>query len=84
MKVKMRGVQFELTFGRVPGGDDGQTHRINHTIIINSRIRNKRKLAAIVHEILHACLWDLDEDAIEEADESMTDALWALGYRGPK
>ena len=34
-----------------------------------------------IHEALHACLWDLDEEAVEETAEDIARFLWRLGYR---
>lgn len=34
-----------------------------------------------IHEGLHACLWDLDEEAIDSTAVSLTNFLHRLGYR---
>ncbi len=33
----------------------------------------------IIHEVLHACLWDLDEAAVEETEEAIRTALTRTG-----
>ena len=41
----------------------------------------KQELEIVLHELNHACFWDLDEAAITEAAMSQADALWKLGWR---
>jgi hypothetical protein len=38
-------------------------------------------LTTIIHEGLHACIWDLTEDSIEETSDSIAKLLWRLGWR---
>jgi hypothetical protein len=33
----------------------------------------------LIHEVLHACLWDLDETAIEETEEAIKTVLSRTG-----
>lgn len=33
----------------------------------------------IIHEVLHACLWDLDESAVEETEDAIKTALVRTG-----
>jgi hypothetical protein len=37
----------------------------------------------VIHELLHAAHWDLDELAVEETAEDLARVLWKLGYRSP-
>lgn len=41
-------------------------------------------LEVLIHEMLHAAFWDMDETAIEEAGRDIAKALWSLGYRESK
>ena len=41
----------------------------------------KPELNTICHEIGHACFWDLDEEAIQEMGDAMSNLLWRLGWR---
>jgi hypothetical protein len=36
---------------------------------------------SIIHEVLHAALWDLDEEAVHTTANAISEALWKLGYR---
>lgn len=38
-------------------------------------------LQTLIHEALHASFWDLDERAVEEADEAIGRFLWRCGWR---
>lgn len=40
-----------------------------------------RELEVNIHEAMHACLWDLDEDAVDETSTDLARYLWRLGYR---
>jgi hypothetical protein len=37
-----------------------------------------------IHEALHACFFDMDEDAVERAGQDISRFLWRLGYRRTK
>jgi hypothetical protein len=39
---------------------------------------------SLIHEILHAALWDLDEEAVTETANAISAALWRVGYRRPE
>jgi hypothetical protein len=39
-------------------------------------------LDTLIHEMLHAAMPDLDEDAIYETASDVAKVLWDLGYRG--
>lgn len=39
-----------------------------------------RQLEIEIHESLHACLWDISEEAIEETARDVSRFLWRIGY----
>ena len=39
------------------------------------------ELDTIIHECLHGCFWDMDEDAVSESATSIARVLWRLGWR---
>jgi hypothetical protein len=53
----------------------------NKRIIVSKKPQGIDRLSVIIHEALHACLWDLDEEAIVETAGSISLMLWRLGYR---
>lgn len=50
-------------------------------IVISTEPKELDRLSVIIHEGLHACLWDMDEEAIRETANSIAVMLWRLGYR---
>jgi hypothetical protein len=51
------------------------------TMTINPFQTDYFLLVTLIHESLHACLWDIDEDAIDESSRSIADLLWRMGLR---
>ena len=43
--------------------------------------KGSEKLWLALHEGLHACFWDLDEQAVSETSVDLARFLWRLGYR---
>lgn len=52
-------------------------------IVIDSRLRGIELLATILHELLHAAFWDLDEEVVEQVCRDFARVLWRLGWRPP-
>lgn len=52
-------------------------------IAVDERAKGRMELDVIIHEMLHACYPDLNEQAINEAATDIAKALWRLGYRKP-
>ena len=46
-------------------------------------MHGEERLEVLIHEMLHAAYWDLDESAIEGAAADVARVLWRLGYRSP-
>ena len=61
--------------GNARGSCDPPT-KPNKEIKILSSLKGQEKLEVMLHEILHAALWDLDEQAIEETAADAARALW--------
>ena len=39
------------------------------------------ELDVIIHEIIHACFFDMSEEAVDESASSIATVLWKLGWR---
>ena len=50
-------------------------------ILIANRLRGKRQLDVLIHEMLHACNWQIDESYISQMASDIAQVLWRLGYR---
>lgn len=51
------------------------------TIRVRATLEGKRRMEVLIHEMIHACHWDLDESAVTETARDIAEALWELGYR---
>lgn len=64
------------------GECDAPTTR-GKAIRIAARLRGERRLEVLIHEMLHACNWTIDEDHIAQTAADIARVLWRLGYRHP-
>jgi hypothetical protein len=53
----------------------GRVHVPTRTITIAWGLTPAQQLRTLIHEVLHASLWDLDENAIERAEAAIGSAL---------
>ena len=88
-KVKLRGKTYHVVeVDRIVSADSvggcyGATdppHYRQREIYIEQKMSNKQRAETLIHEMLHACVWDLREEAVEETARSITNALYKLGY----
>jgi hypothetical protein len=54
---------------------------VNKTIRLKSGLKGEEELEVLIHEMLHACFWDIAEESIDEAGVDIARVLWRLGYR---
>lgn len=52
-------------------------------IRISNELAGFDLLETLIHEAVHGALWDLSEEAVDEASHSIAILLWRLGYRSP-
>lgn len=88
MRCRLRGVPWEIRWQKITSEDgwigyctNPSTH--NRHITIDPDIEGREELDVLIHEMVHACLWDLKEDAVDETADSISRVLWRLGYRKP-
>jgi hypothetical protein len=81
MRVSIRGRYYTLRFGRPITGAVGHFDPDAKEIVISPRLKGEHKADCIVHEILHAALPDLDEEAVNQTASDIARVLWRLGYR---
>jgi hypothetical protein len=63
------------------GACEGPPSLKNKSITIDPVSTGLEALHVAVDEGIHACLWDLDNDAVDEVSTSVSRFLWRLGYR---
>lgn len=86
MKVKVRGRYWNLLFtdqGLAEGqqGECQAPHLRGKTIKVRPDMSPLEELDTTIHELLHAGLWDLDEEVVEELASDLARILRKLGYR---
>ena len=81
MRIRLRDKYFRLDFERLPADADGLCDFHGRSIKIRKSLRGERKIEVVIHELLHGCHWDLDEQAITETAEDLARVLYRRGYR---
>lgn len=85
MRIRMMNRYWRLRFTRNlfhRGDCDGPT-REKKEIRIDTSLRGEEQLEVILHELVHAAGWHIDETFVEQFARDAARALWRLGYRGP-
>ena len=87
MRAKFRGKSYTIHREWKSALVDGITtdpEVAPRTIHIAANLTDQARLDTEIHEALHACLWDLSEEAVAETAESIAGFLWRVGYRVPE
>tara|TARA_Y100000034_G_C6905227_1_gene419804 strand:- start:2697 stop:2975 length:279 start_codon:yes stop_codon:yes gene_type:complete len=50
-------------------------------IKIKNNLGDKNTLTTALDEAIHACTFDLDNEAVNEMSQSISNFLWKLGYK---
>lgn len=83
--VNLMGKRYRIErhkyLGTTLEGDCSQPTEPNKAIRILMGLRGKDEMRVYIHEMLHACLWVLDETTIEQISTDIANALWKLKYR---
>jgi len=77
-RIRIRGGWWRVVFKRPPLKEslDGLCDYDTRTIYVNPKALEQR--ATLIHEVLHACHKDLDEDSVAETEEAIETALRLL------
>ena len=81
MRCRLRGRYWKIIRGKLDAKLDGLCDADARTITIRRSLAGERELEVLIHEMLHACHWDLGEEAITETSEDLARVLFRLGYR---
>lgn len=85
--ITLRGKRYRIVLCSRLGSDDNPVY--GECSDPNSKspmiryfvgLKGMRRLDVLIHEMLHACFWDLDEEGIEESASDIARALWRLGW----
>jgi hypothetical protein len=80
MRIRLRGKRWRLVFKRL-AGDCGRCRYRDNKLHVSDDVRGRLRLDTLIHEMLHACYPDVDEDSVTETATDMARGLWRLGYR---
>jgi len=53
----------------------------NPKLCIDENLKDKELLRIIIHESLHACLYDLDEDSVDEISRQIASIVKKFGFK---
>jgi hypothetical protein len=73
-----------IRFTTLKGAAYGYTYsqKAKHPrIILDARMRGRKKLEVLVHELLHALNPTQSEEHVEQQGKDIARVLWSLGYR---
>ena len=80
--VEINGEPWKIRFTKLRGNQDGYCYYDQRKILVNSDICLERRIEVLVHEVIHACLPCLSEEAVVATSGDITESLIACGYGG--
>lgn len=85
---KVRGIPIVLRLRSRPGrgwsrDQSGLCTRTSRGFTVDILLTRPERevLEVLIHELLHAAYWDLDEHAVAETADDIAGILWRLGWR---
>ena len=83
MRVKILGKVWNLRFApnMANRGDCEPPTSPGKEIRISSSLGGEDRLEVLIHELVHAAGWHIDETFVERFARDAARALWRLGYR---
>ena len=77
MALKIEGKKWTVEDAEICGMCD----REQRLITISPRLTPKQRMGAMLHELLHVALPNLDEDTVGSVECILQEGLWADGWR---
>ncbi len=83
MKVRILNHFWNLRFApnMANRGDCDTPATANKEIRISSSLKGEERLEVVLHELVHAAGWHIDEEFVEQFARDAARVLWRLGYR---
>lgn len=75
--------RWRIQHCKCPADRDGDCNWDLRRIRVHHTLEGRDLMRVLIHEILHARLWDIDEAAIDEAGEVLSAVLDAEGFKQP-
>lgn len=85
MKVRLRNRVFEIRYFHRDNPRLGETGELDQVININTNATPREIFSAHCDEVIHVCLPDVDNDAVDDTSEALAVVLFdKRGYRRKK
>jgi hypothetical protein len=83
MRVKILSKLWNLRFAPNLGnrGDCDPPTARGKEIRVSSSLRDEERLEVLLHELVHAAGWHIDEEFVGQFAHDVARTLWRLGYR---
>lgn len=85
MNVKLRSNRWKIVqtdLGPSTRGEIDPPTYVKKSIRLSTRLRKSKDILEVfIHECLHGCFWDIDEQAVDDAAFDIAAALHKLGAR---
>lgn len=83
MRITILGKRWNLIRGRCANDEDGYCtppDQAGRTICIRPSLTGERRLEVEIHEMIHAAMWSLDEEFVEQMAKDLARNLTRIGY----
>jgi hypothetical protein len=75
-KYDLRGAKYTIKYARIKDRGSCESPKEKApTIKINNKLKGAERLEVLIHEVMHACLWDLDEEAVQETSLAIANVV---------
>jgi hypothetical protein len=83
MRVRVLNRLWNLRFARnmANRGDCDPPDQRGKEMRVSSALRGEERLEVVIHELIHASGWHIDESYAERFAADVARVLWRLGYR---
>jgi len=78
---KRYAINLSATLAADTKGEADSPDKAGPEIRVRRGERDLMLLDTLIHEGLHACLWDMDDEAVTATASDIARLLWRLGYR---
>lgn len=81
--ILRRRWKLRFTPLKINRGECDSPEKPSKEIRVDSRLTGEERLEVVIHEVIHAALWHLDEEYVEATARDLARILWRLGYKLP-
>jgi hypothetical protein len=81
-RVEIRGKRWSVRLGRVRPDWDAECDLERRRIVVRPSLGPEERLGCVIHEVVHAALPDLDEEAVLGVEAAIMGAIEAVRKKG--